>query len=424
MRGGRPDGVVGALGAVRRGDLQEVRALLESGVDPDVYDDVEGVPVLCLAVAAHDEAVVEALLEAGADPLRRLSDGSTPLLRAVTAGAWRLTDTLAFGRTPLPLPDREELLAHARHWADTGAEAGLRRLTGLTGPVTTTRVEDPEVDWWWEAVSLGGLTLHDAHAAVITALEARYGRRTPFDTLVERALAHPDRDHIVWFKVVLTLAHRLDEETWQWSRDLLDHPDRHHRLLGADVLLGMVLGDFLTGRDPFSDRADQLLPWAQQEEDPEVLAVLLHALTHAEGAEIEALGLSYVTHPDPRVRSLVPSCLQVSGDGRSVVRRGSLAVVLTLVDDPDPDVRTWLCHWLRHYRGPEPEAGDALLALTHDPEQRIRVHAVSGLAVRDDPRCVAAQQRIGPVGEDLRDDEALFDVWRYQERRRRAAGAG
>ncbi|MEU5661262.1 hypothetical protein [Streptomyces longwoodensis] len=409
---------------MRRGDLREVRALLAGGVEPDAFDDHEGVPVLCLAVAAHDEAVVEALLEAGADPLRRLSDGTTPLLRAVTAGAWRLTDTLAFGRTPLPFPDREELLAHARHWADTGAEAGLRRLTGLTGPVTRTRVEDPEVGWWWEAVSLGGLTLHDAHAAVITALEARYGRRTPFDTLVERALAHPDRDHVVWSKVVFTLAHRLDEETWQWSRDLLNHPDRPHRLLGADVLLGMVLGDPLTGRDPFSDRADQLLPWAEQEEDPEVLAVLLHALTHAQGPEIEALGLSYLTHPDPRVRSLVPDCLEVSGDGRSVVRRGSLAVVLTLVDDPDPDVRTWLCHWLRHYRGPEPEAGDALLALTHDPRQRIRAHAVSGLALRDDPRCVAAEQRIGPVGDDLRGDEVLFDVWRYQERRRRAAGAG
>ncbi|MFF6828011.1 hypothetical protein [Streptomyces longwoodensis] len=401
-----------------------MRALLAGGVDPDAFDDAEGVPVLCLAVAAHDEPLVEALLEAGADPLRRLPDGTTPLLRAVAAGSWRLTDTLALGRVPLPFPDREELLAHARHWADTGAEAGLRRLTGLTGPVTRTRLEDPEIGWWWDAVSLGGLTLHDAHAAVITDLEARYGRRTPFDALVERALAHPDRDHVVWSKVVFTLGRRLDEETWQWSRDLLNHPDRHRRLFGADVLLCLVLGDPMTGRDPFWDRADQLLPWAEQEEDPEVLAVVLHALTHAEGPEIEAVGLSYVTHPDPRVRSLVPGCLEVSGDGRSVARRASLAVVLTLVDDPDPDVREALCHWLRHYRGTEPEAGDALLALTHDVRQRIRVHAVSGLAVRDDPRCVAAERRIGPVGEDLRGDEVLFDVWRYQERQRRAADAG
>ncbi|MFI1000059.1 HEAT repeat domain-containing protein [Streptomyces galbus] len=406
---------------MRRRDVTEVRALLAGGADPDAYD-VEGVPVLCLAVAAHHEPLVEALLAAGADPLRRLPDGTTPLLRAVAAGSVPLTETLAGHRVPLPAPDREELLAYARHWADTGAEAGLRRLTGLTGPVTRVRAEDAEVSRWWEEVALGGLTVRDTHLAVLTALEARYGLRTPFDDLVARALAHPDRDHAVWSEVVFTLGRRLDEETWQWSRDLLDHPGRPHRLLGADVLLGLVLGDPMTGRDPFGDRADQLLPWAEQEEDAEVLAVVLDALTHGRSPETEALGLSYVTHPDPRVRALVPDCLE--RDGRSVARRASLAVVLTLVDDPDPDVRAALCHWLRHYRGPEPEAGDALLALTHDPRQRIRAHAVSGLALRDDPRCVAAEQRIGPVGEDLSGDEVLFDVWRYQERRRRAAGAG
>lgn len=54
------------VAAVRRGDVDEVTALLGSGADPDTLED--GLPVLCLAVAAYDRPVAEALLQAGADP--------------------------------------------------------------------------------------------------------------------------------------------------------------------------------------------------------------------------------------------------------------------------------------------------------------------------------------------------------------------
>ncbi|MDN0193770.1 HEAT repeat domain-containing protein [Streptomyces sp. S.PNR 29] len=402
--------------AVRCGDVDEVRALLAAGADPDTLDGPDGVPLLCLAVAAYDEPLAEALLEAGADPLRRLPDGTTPLLRAVDSGSHVLTEALVRHRTPLPAPERAELLTRARHWTEAGAQAELRRRTGRAGPVERIRVEDGEVGWWCEQLTLGGLTVRDGHGAVLTAMEARYAVRTPFDELVARAVAHPDRDHVVWSEVVFTLGRRLDEETWEWTRDLLNHPDRLHRLLAADVLLFLVLGDFVTGRDPFWDRGRDLVPWAEQEEDPEVLAVILQAMTHDHAPEIEAVGLSYLTHPDPRVRALVPDTLWQSDDGRS------LTAVLTLARDPDPGVRQATCHWLAHHRGREPEVGDALVALTHDERQWTRVCAVSGLAVRDDPRCVEAEHRIGPVGEDLRDDERLFDVWRYQQRRKAAEG--
>lgn len=56
------------IAAVRRGDADEVRALLESGADPDTLDGTDGLPVLCLAVAAYDKPVAEALIEAGAAP--------------------------------------------------------------------------------------------------------------------------------------------------------------------------------------------------------------------------------------------------------------------------------------------------------------------------------------------------------------------
>ncbi|MEU0387446.1 HEAT repeat domain-containing protein [Streptomyces chartreusis] len=397
------------VAAVRRGDADEVRALLESGADPDTLDD--GLPVLCRAVAAYDEPVAEALLQAGADPLRRLPDGSTPLLRAVDGGAHRLVDALALHRVPLPAPEREEMLARARHWAETGAEAELRRRTGLTGPVERVRVEDGEIGWWCEQLTLGGTTVRDEHLAVLTSMEERYGIRASFDELVARALAHPDRDHVVWCDVVFTLGRRIDEETWQWSRDLLNHPDRTHRLLAADLLLSLILGDVVKGGQPFWERGRELVPWAEQEEDPQVLAVLLHAMTHDSAPEIEAVGLSYLTHPDPSVRALVP---------QTVHRPESLTTVLTLARDEDPGVREAACRWLGHHRGPEPEVGDALVALTHDERQPIRICAVSGLAYRDDPRCVEAEHRIGPVDAELPFDERLMDVWRYQRRREAA----
>ncbi|MFJ4539451.1 ankyrin repeat domain-containing protein [Streptomyces tibetensis] len=399
------------VAAVRRGDADAVTSLLESGADPDTL--AEGLPVLCLAVAAYDTDVADALLQAGADPLRPLPDGSTPLTRAVDGGSHLLTHALATGRKPLTPPARADMLARARRWAEAGAETELRRLTGLTGPIERIRVEDGEIGWWCEQLTLGPMTVRDEHRAVLTSMEALYGVRTPFDELVARALAHPDRDHVVWCDVMFTLGRRTDEETWQWSRDLLNHPDPLHRLLAADLLLSLILGDVVKGAQPFWDRGRELVPWAEQEEDPQVLAVLLHAMTHDSAPEIEAVGLSHLAHPDPRVRALVPA---------TVHRPESLTTVLTLAHDEDPGVREALCHWLAHHRGPEPEVGDALVALTHDERQSIRIGAVSGLAVRDDPRCVETEQRIGPVAEELRDDERLHDVWRYRRRREAADG--
>ncbi|MEU6182574.1 HEAT repeat domain-containing protein [Streptomyces coeruleorubidus] len=147
-----------------------------------------------------------------------------------------------------------------------------------------------------------------------------------------------------------------------------------------------------------------------------MLAVVLQAMTHDSAPEIEAVGLSHLAHPDPRVRALVTDSLQQSEDGRSLARPESLTAVLTLARDEDPGVREAACRWLAHYRGREPEVGDALVALTHDERQSVRIDAVSGLAYRDDPRCVEAEHRIGPVDAEPPFDERLMDVWRYQRR--------
>lgn len=407
------------VAAVRRGDADEVRALLEAGADPDTRAD--GLPLLCLAVAAYDQPVAEALLEGGADPLGPLPDGGgTPLLRAVDSGSLGMVTTLLPELVHLAPAVREELLARARRWAERGVEAELRRRTGAVGPVERVRVEDENWSCVYAQFTLGGLTVRDGHVGILTELEASFGVRTPFDEMLARALAYPDTDHAVWPTVTLTLARRKDEGTWAAAVALGRHPERLHRLFAADVLRCVFLvRDPMTGYTPFEGRAaEAFLAWAAEERDPEVLAMVLNGLTDEEcGPETEALGLSYLAHPDSRVRCMVLHTLE-RGEDRLLVRPESLAAVLALARDPDPAVRASTCGWLAEYPGREPGIADALFQLVDEEDQLVRIHAVFGLAGRDDPRCVEAGRRIGPVDPaEWTDTWMLRAVERYEQRR-------
>ncbi|MFI8832222.1 HEAT repeat domain-containing protein [Streptomyces afghaniensis] len=408
------------VAAVRRGDADEVRALLESGADPETFD--EGLPVLCRAVAAYDRPLAEALIEGGADPQHRLPDGSTPLLRAVDGGSVGMTVALLPEPVGLGSADRGELLDRARHWTRTAVEAELRRRTGATGPAERNRVEDRHWFCHYDQVTVGGLTARDGHPAVLSLLEAHFGIRTPFGELLARALVRPDRDHAVWSEAVSTLARRMDEDTWTQAVALSRAADRVQRLFAAELLLGLHLGDVL-GHAPFDGRGQEVfLPWAAEEKDPEVLAAVLNGLTEEDGPEIEAMGLTYRTHPYPVVRSLVLDALE-RGEDRLLVRPGNLATVFTLARDPDEHVRWKACSWLASYPERSPEIGDALAALTHDASQAVRAYAVQGLAERDDQRCVEGDRRIGPVDPDgpWYDEWVLGATWRYEWRRQEAA---
>ncbi|MBW8796158.1 MAG: hypothetical protein JF597_21920 [Streptomyces sp.] len=401
------------VAAVEHGDAEQVRELLDAGADPDTLGGSAGLPVLCMAISADDQPVAEALVQGGADPLRGLPDGTTPLLRAMADGSPGLTRAVLPEVALYPGPPREELLSHARRLAATDPEAELRRRTGLPNPVARTRQLD-DIGCWYERLTLGGLTLGDGHAATLTALEARLRLRTPFAELFARALTRPDRDHAVWTASVLALGARLDDQTWAEATRLGREPDPLHRLFAADVLLGTIIADAQRPEPTLQDRALDLLPWAERERDTDVLSVLLNALTWTSGPETDAIGLAHVTHPDPRIRGLVPDLLDRD---EGVLRPEGLAAVLTLARDPDPEVRGRTCFWLWHYRGPEPEIGDVLVELTYDERQRTRAEAVAALALRDDPRCVAADHRIGPLepGTDP-DTLPLTAVWWYQRR--------
>ncbi|MFF5146185.1 hypothetical protein ACFY6U_41830 [Streptomyces sp. NPDC013157] len=401
------------VAAVRRGDAEQVRELLDAGADPDTDDGSTGLPVLCRAISADDQPVAEALVQGGADPLRRLPDGTTPLLRAMEDGSPGLTRAVLPEVALYPGPPREELLGHARRLAGLDPEAELRRRTGLPGPVGRTRRLD-DIGCRYERLTLGGLTLGDGHAAFLTALEAKLRLRTPFAELLARALTRPDRDHAVWTASVLALGARLDDETWAEATRLGRDPDPLLRLFAVDVMLSTIIEDAQRREPALQDRALAFRPWAEREPDTDVLAVLLNGLTWTSGPETEAIGLAYLTHPDPLIRGWVPSLLDRD---EGVLRPEGLAAVLALARDPDPEVREGTCFWLWHYQGPEPEIGDLLVELTHDERQPTRAYAVAALALRDDPRCVAAEHRIGPLEPGMAPDTLpLTAVWWYQRR--------
>ncbi|WP_432196469.1 ankyrin repeat domain-containing protein [Streptomyces sp. bgisy027] len=146
--------------AVRAGDAEAVRDLLDKGADPDAPD-ADGLPVLCLAVAAYDEPVAEALVEGGSDPDLPLPDGTTPLWRAVEGGSAAVCSAV-LGKEPrlrLPEPECERLLSCARSWYERGAAEELRRRTGTTGPATTIRVLPRRSSGWGRSAQASSTTI-------------------------------------------------------------------------------------------------------------------------------------------------------------------------------------------------------------------------------------------------------------------------
>lgn len=136
--------------AVRSGDEDAVRLLLEDGADPDAVDE-QGSPALCLAISAFNSTIAGYLVEGGADPDRQLSDGTTPRLRAVDSGSIGLAHCLLGAAAQLSEATRVELLARAgsgMRWARSpccGSEPAPRTRSSGSGsgtgngpPITTS----------------------------------------------------------------------------------------------------------------------------------------------------------------------------------------------------------------------------------------------------------------------------------------------
>jgi hypothetical protein len=86
--GGRstPESEAALLAAIKRGDIDAVIQLLQSGASPDATDPQYGYTALMLAARSSALGIVQALLDAHADPNRKAKDGYTALLFAANCG--------------------------------------------------------------------------------------------------------------------------------------------------------------------------------------------------------------------------------------------------------------------------------------------------------------------------------------------------
>ncbi|MER5762087.1 HEAT repeat domain-containing protein [Streptomyces sp. NPDC002082] len=385
-----------ALGeAVRAGDTEAVRTLLEGGADPNAPDG-DGLPPLCAAVAAFAHEAADVLVEAGADPDRVLPDGTTPLLRAVESGSPAVVSALLWSRDlpdpgeRLPEAERARLLDAARRWYGAGAEAELRRLTGAVGPAETSSVEE---EWRQvEEVALGGRTVRAGHGAVLTTLEWVFGVPVALEELVDRAVRHTDSSHVDWFAAGFRLEKRLAEGSRDVVAALRHHPSPVHRRFAADWLLSRQWGLWADAYPYAEEDRELLAAWADVEPDPEVLALVLWALTEQDVGHprLGSIGLRYAGHPDPGVRVRAVDCLGRS-DGPSTA--AEYEALRLLAGDPDDDVRY--------------EAALSLLGAQQDVDA---MYGVIRDLVRDpgSPLRLAAAERLGESGDRTADATDLL----------------
>lgn len=441
------------VAAVRAGDADAVRELLEQGVDPDAVDK-SGLPVLCRAVEAYDAPVAGALVEGGADPDQVLPDGTTPLERAVDGGSPAVFSAVLGAEPRLRLPEdaRERLLGRARHWYETGVVEELRRRTGAPGPATTVRVQDDEYDEI-DQVSLGGLVARAGHAGILTSLEWAFRILPPVDELIDRAMEHPDEHDANWWAVLSALLERRSYEAWSAVVAHRDHPSPAHRRFAMDYL--RVRGLMSTGNGYYEKKESALLAaWAAEESDSEILAKVLDAFTtNYDNPDQEAIGLRHAAHPDPRVRREVPYALSKEYEPRSPAARDALRTLtrdpdagvrlaactaamgddsllpdltralLLLLKEPDASVRSTAAARLATSWNRTPAVADALAALLDDGDQNVRLEAGYGLAKRDDPRTADAIARVGPLGDLHVDDHRVSALWSWEwEKKQAAAG--
>ncbi|MFD8975609.1 HEAT repeat domain-containing protein [Streptomyces sp. NPDC059593] len=389
------------VAAVRRGDTEAVTALLEAGAVPDTVAD-DGLPVLCLAVAAYDTAVAWALVEGGADPDRKLPDGTTPLIRAIEGGSPALAQAV-LGREPrlrLPEAEREQLLALARHWYERGTEDELRGRTGDHGPSGQSRVMDDDYHHVTQ-LTLGGLTVRGGHGAILTRLEWAFRVLTPVDELVARAVAQREPDHVDWSSARWVLGERRSRETWSALTAYRHSPDPQHRLFVLDVLHWYLLFPSSSRNSYETETAELLVAWATDgEDDPGVLADVLRVLSETDHPKSPDVGLRYAGHPAPHVRAQVPHLLLSRDAPPRPLGAAARAALLVLAGDEDGAVRIEAGRALSAAHDGSSDFGDVLVGLLRDPVVGVRACVAEAVADGPDRSTAVADALVSLLDED------------------------
>lgn len=134
------------LEAIIRGNAAEVSDIIKMGLDPNIVDK-QGETLLILAVRQDDEAIVDVLLAAKANPNMQNSAGDTPLRLAAFRGALPVVKKLVKGHALVNIPDWTPLMyaaynGHAEvvtYLLENSAEVNAQAHNGFTALIAASK---------------------------------------------------------------------------------------------------------------------------------------------------------------------------------------------------------------------------------------------------------------------------------------------
>jgi hypothetical protein len=289
----------------------------------------------------------------------------------------------------------EAALRIARGWTGAEPEAELRRrLGGGSGTVEreTVPVDDYERAGRIRVTAADGrwAEVQTAHPAIVTFLEDRLGHVVSRDELMARALADRDPGSANWSQSCCSVSQRPDAEaTLRWATGLLAGRDPDVRRFAAAVVETLSFDQAPCRPETLAALRARLAA----EPDAGVLNALIVAFANYRGAGDLPEVVAHAGHPDAQVRACV--AIQLAGalmDPGSAP--GAVEPLTTLGRDRDARVRAAALQTLRDYRFDHPAARELLAAGRDDPDPRVRLEALAGLARGGDAAAGAQLRRL------------------------------
>ncbi len=187
-------------------------------------------------------------------------------------------------------------------------------------------------------------------------------------------------DELAW-QAVVELHFRGTEDVLQYAQRLSMSPSNRERRLGADILGQLGVPD----RTFPAQCIDILCRMLSAEEDAEVLASVLIALSFQNCADAISLVIRFSDHSDPAVRYAVVQALA------SAECPEAITSLVRLSRDTDDDIRDWATFTLGTlFEADTPQIRDALFDRIADRHDDTRGEALLGLARRKDPGVIDA----------------------------------
>ncbi|BCJ47821.1 hypothetical protein GCM10010168_21800 [Actinoplanes ianthinogenes] len=321
------------------------------------------------------------------------------MLWAADYGAYQVIHNRLDEHTTKPM------LRIARAWVGVDPIAELRRRLGdATAVVQRRRVpvnEDDHTECIRATAADGRWAeVQTAHRAIVTYIEERLGIGASRDELLARALLDRDPDSINWSESRHSVKDRRDAEaTWRWAATVLTDPDSDARRFAAEVVHSLSIDQEPCPQDALTVLRARLAV----ELDASVLVSLIGAFAEYHGPGYLPEVMAHAEHPDPLVRSRVAGELSLTLMSPGSVQAGA-DVAAKLARDPDGRVRATALRVLRDYAFDHPVTGEIITANREDPDPRVRVEVLAGLARGGD---TAAYEELRRLADEAGEDSPL-----------------